>query len=117
MIFSTTVLALVSTMTAVANAHAFMSSPKPRQSGTQLSIAKNRIGRLPGRPPKNMNTVAAGCRDSVKGKSVQTVAANGNLKVQWGIVANHGSSPKISIAFDGDANFQQWVKLPSMPNN
>ncbi|KAH6572552.1 hypothetical protein BASA50_004364 [Batrachochytrium salamandrivorans] len=107
MIFATTVLALVSTMAAVANAHAFMDFPNARSSSNQLSSRNGGVKRLRGRPPGNINTVAAGCRNSAKGPSVQIVAAGGSLTVRWVVVANHGGNPRISIAFNGDNNFQQ----------
>ncbi|KAJ1340473.1 hypothetical protein BSLG_004920 [Batrachochytrium salamandrivorans] len=107
MIFATTVLALVSTMAAVANAHAFMDFPNARSSSNQLSSRRGGVKRLRGNPPNNINTVAAGCRNSAKGPSVQIVAAGGSLTVRWVVLANHGGNPRISIAFNGDNNFQQ----------
>ncbi|EGF80017.1 hypothetical protein BATDEDRAFT_89253 [Batrachochytrium dendrobatidis JAM81] len=121
--FSHTLIGLVAAFATIVQGHAFMSSPNPRNSGSQLSTPK-KINRIPGPAPANLGTVAKGCGNSVKGAPTAGVLPGGQLTVKWVIVANHGSSVKVSIAFDGDTNFQQLgqtsinsrqlnVKMPS----
>ncbi|KAL2917141.1 hypothetical protein HK105_203205 [Polyrhizophydium stewartii] len=119
-----TSLFAVAASASLASAHAFMVAPKPRSSGRQTSVSARQIGRVPGGPPGNINTVAAGCRDSTAGASVQTVAVGGSLNVKWQIVANHGDVVKVGVAFAGENTFtnvatvsvnaqQTNVKLPA----